>query len=227
MRFESPTVFAYHIRVLGYRICQYGMKRATSGGASGYAGPARLAPSTGPVPAGGAGLPASATKGAILLPVEASAAWPSPATPADAHAIATVQSWSAAYRDLLARRRPRRPVRPRPQTALVGRSHRPAAAQPHRRRGDRRRHRRLRRDPDRRSYPPIARTPLGDLYALYLHPDVWRRDIGTQLDGSISSGALRAGCEGKPPTSADRSDFAGRPRERQMISAIRTAVGWL
>jgi GNAT superfamily N-acetyltransferase len=79
------------------------------------------------------------------------------------------------------RRCPGRPVDPRPGTVLVGRPHR--------------------RPPHTRTVvatiagaivgvaatgPPLvpadrADPTLGDLYALYLNPDVWHRGIGTQL----------------------------------------------
>jgi ribosomal protein S18 acetylase RimI-like enzyme len=105
------------------------------------------------------------------------------ATPADACAIATVlvQSWRAAYRgllpddvlaDLSVSDRERfwsdtltaRPVHTRIVVAAIGDAIVGFAA----------------------TGPPLvpddrADPTLGDLYALYLDPDVWRRGIGTQL----------------------------------------------
>jgi ribosomal protein S18 acetylase RimI-like enzyme len=105
------------------------------------------------------------------------------ATPADAHAIATVlvRSWRAAYRGLLpddvlaGLSIPDReqlwsdtltapPPRTRAVVATIGSAIVGFAA----------------------TGPPLvpadcADPTLGDLYALYLSPDVWRRSIGTQL----------------------------------------------
>jgi GNAT superfamily N-acetyltransferase len=105
------------------------------------------------------------------------------ATPADAHAIATVnvQSWRAAYRGLLpddvladlsvhdreqlwSDSLTARPAHTRIVVAAMGDAIVGFAA----------------------TGPPLvpddrADPTLGDLYALYLNPDVWRRGIGTQL----------------------------------------------
>lgn len=105
------------------------------------------------------------------------------ATPADAHAIATVlvQSWRAAYRGLLpddvlaglsvhdreqlwSDSLTARPAHTRIVVAALGDAIVGFAA----------------------TGPPLvpddrADPTLGDLYALYLNPDVWRRGIGTQL----------------------------------------------
>ena len=105
------------------------------------------------------------------------------ATPADAHAIATVivQSWRAAYRGLLpddvlaglsVPDRERlwcdtliaRPPRTRTVVATIGRAIVGFAA----------------------TGPPLVPTErtdptVGDLYALYLNPDLWGRGLGTQL----------------------------------------------
>jgi ribosomal protein S18 acetylase RimI-like enzyme len=105
------------------------------------------------------------------------------ATPADAHAIATVnvQSWRAAYRGLLpddvlaglsvhdreqfwSDSLTARPAHTRIVVAAIGDTIVGFAA----------------------TGPPLvpddrADPTLGDLYALYLNPDVWRRGIGTQL----------------------------------------------
>lgn len=105
------------------------------------------------------------------------------ATPADAHAIATVvvQSWRAAYRGLLpddvlaglsVSDRERlwsdsliaRPPHVRTVVATIGRAIVGFAA----------------------TGPPLVPTEradptVGDLYALYLNPDLWGRGLGTQL----------------------------------------------
>jgi ribosomal protein S18 acetylase RimI-like enzyme len=116
------------------------------------------------------------------------------ATPADAHAIATVlvRSWRAAYRGLL------------PDAVLAGLSI-----------PDRERfwsHALTTRAPQTGTVvatvagavvglaatgPPLvpadrADPTLGDLYALYLDPDVWRRGIGTRLHAAALD-RLRSG----------------------------------
>lgn len=141
--------------------------------------------------------------------MEASASWLSSATPADAHAIATVlvQSWRAAYRGLLpddilaalsvadreqlwsdnlAARLPHTcTVVVAVKGAIVGFA---ATGPP--------------LVPADRSDPT-----LGDLYALYPNPDVWRRGLGTQLHAAAldrlrSCGFTTPACGSSTPTNA-------------------------